>query len=1006
MPVCWYTTDERDRDLGVFIAYLAGAINEQFPGFGKCVQAALDSLSGDLFHDPTGAVGALVNEILEIDTSFAVVMDNYESLDGASSIQTFVNHLLQVLPSNCHLMLGSRALPDIPITRLVAKRQLVGLTAQDLRFSSQEIRNLLQLSQIEASESQAEAIAANSEGWITGILLLADLLRDETEAILLNANKANTETYSYLAGEVLNRQPPDVQHFLRTSAVLREMSPRLCRDVLQIKEPHGLLAEVERRNLFVTRFGRGGAATYRYHNLFRDLLHEQLRQRDPARYAELHLRAAKQFEQGSDVEETIYHYLAAESYPDAIVLMERVAMEWFTRGQVEALLRWAEALPEEVRAQAPRLSLYHSRSLTDRCAYEQARQALTHAEAGFAAREDATSLAKVHNQHATLALLEGRYKDAIAEAQTALGALSQDQVIERANAQRHIGRAYVRLGRLAEGIAQLQDALALFRQVSNPYMMVNLLQDLVSALTAQGHFDEASIHLNEALAIGRRLGAPTLLAGVLNNLGWLHYDRGEYRQALALYEEGLAAARRGSDLRQQAYISVGMADLYRDVGGYERAAPLYDVGWRIAQESEPGLAVYILVAQADMYRWQGDHAQARNLLEQARQLVQEKGLDFEERGLLPMTEGITLAESGELKAGLGLLSKAVHFLEQQRARRELARARFLLAKANLLAENKPQAIAELRRALDLADEIGTDQFAVVEGQQAKDLLRLGVTENLAACQSILERIEHLRAFREEQTRSIPGAADDATSRLEIYGLGEGRVVRDGQPVHPSEWQAAMAKELFFYILLHGPLERDVIGLVFWPDLSTRKMRNSFHTTLHRVRRAVGADAVVVEGGQYRLGDVNYWFDVEEFETLIERARLLPPQDWQAEDLRRRAVELYHGDFLPEAERVWCVLKRESLREMYLRTLIEIGQRHETRKEFEKAIGWYRRALEVDELDEDIHQRIIHCCSEAGRRSDALAQYRHCQDILKRELDIEPSAETRRLYEQIAGKRME
>jgi len=369
-----------------------------------------------------------------------------------------------------------------------------------------------------------------------------------------------------------------------------------------------------------------------------------------------------------------------------------------------------------------------------------------------------------------------------------------------------------------------------------------------------------------------------------------------------------------------------------------------------------------------------------------------------------MAEGITLAESGELKAGLGLLSKAVHFLEQQQALHELARARFLLAKASLLAENKPQAIAELRRALDLADEIGTDQFAVVEGQQAESLLRLGVAENLVACQSILERIEQLRAFREEQTRSIPGAADDAISRLEIYALGEGRVVRDSRPVHPSEWQAAMAKELFFYILIHGPLGRDAIGLVFWPDLSTKKMRNSFHTTLHRVRRAVGAEAVVVEGGQYHLGDVDYWFDVEEFETLIERARLLPPQDWQAEDLRRRAVALYRGDFLPEAERVWCAPKRESLREMYFRTLIEIGQRHETRKEFEKAIGWYRRALEMDELDEDVHRRIMHCYSEAGRRSDVLAQYRRCRDILRRELDIEPSAETRRLYEQIASKK--
>jgi len=348
IPVCWYTADERDRDLGAFVEYLVGAISERFPGFGKRARAALASPAGDFFHDPTAVVGELVNKMLEIDTPFVVVVDNYEALDGAFGIRTFVHRLLEVLPFNCHLMLGSRALPDVPVTRLVAKRQLVGLKDRDLRFDPQEIRDLLQLSQIEVSGAQAEAIAANSEGWITGVLLLADMLRDEARATLFGVGRVTAETYDYLAKEVLSRQPPDVQHFLRTSAVLREMSSRLCSEVLQIGGARALLAEIERRNLFVTRFGRGAAATYRYHNLFRDFLHEQLRQRDPARCAELHLRAAKRFERDNDVEEAVYHHLAAEDYPDATALMERVAIEWFTRGRVETLLRWAEALPEEV----------------------------------------------------------------------------------------------------------------------------------------------------------------------------------------------------------------------------------------------------------------------------------------------------------------------------------------------------------------------------------------------------------------------------------------------------------------------------------------------------------------------------------------------------------------------------------------------------------------------------------------------------------------------------------
>ncbi len=1009
VPICWYTADEQERDLGTFVAYLVGAIQERFPGFGKRTHATLASLTGDLFRDPADLVGELVNEMLEVDSPFVLVIDNYEALDGAFGIRTFIHRLLEVLPPNCHLMIGSRTLPAVPVTQLVAKRQLVGLADRDLRFTPEEIRDLLRLSQIEASESQVAALAAQSEGWITGVLLLADLLRDKAGAALLGAAgigvKLNApNAYDYLAREVLEHQPPDVQHFLRVSAVLREMSFYLCREILQIKEPRVLLAEVERRNLFITRFGKGGAAAYRYHNLFRDFLHEQLRQHDPALYANLHQRAAEHFARSDDIEEAVYHYLAAEYWAEAIALMEQVALEWFTRGRVETILHWTEALPEEARIQAPRLALYQSRVLTDRYDYAGARQALAYAEAGLTARPDlAPLLDRIHDQRAAIALFEGRYEDAIAEARVALEMMGEEaETVRRARTQRLIGRAHVGLGRLAEGVAQLRGALALFRQVGSSYDVVNSLQDLGTALADMGHSDESIACVSEALAIARRLGAPKLLSGVLNNLGWLHYARGEYREALALYEEALSAARGADDSQLQAYTSIGMADFYRDLGAYERAVPLYEAGWQIARESEPRLAFYILVAQTDMHRWQEDYPKALDLLAQARRLAEQRGLEFEKRGALPVAEGITLAESGEVEAGLQLLSEGARFLEQRQARREWARARFLLAKAHFLAGDKGRAIAELRRALALADEIGTCQFAAVEGRHAGDLLAFGIAEGVAGCRDLVAKIKQMRAFREEQERVSEEAVESAGGRLEIYALGEGRVVRDGRVVSPSEWQAAMAKELFFYILLYGPLERDAIGTVFWPDLPAKKVIESFHTTLYRMRRALGADAVVLDEGRYRLGDVDYWFDVEEFESLIERARLLPPGDWQAEDLWRRAAALYRGDFLPEVERLWCVPKRETLREMYIEALIGIGQCHEVRKEFEGAIDWYRRALAVDELREDVHRRIMHCYVKAGRRPEALAQYEQCRVILRQELGIEPAIETRKLAERIAA----
>ncbi|HEY75516.1 MAG TPA: tetratricopeptide repeat protein [Thermoflexia bacterium] len=1004
LPVCWYTVDERDRDLGTFINYLVGAIAERFPGFGERTLTTLEGVSSAIFRDPTPVAGALTNEIADLAVEFVLIVDNFEEIDGAYGLRGFLNRLLEVLPANCHLMIGSRVLPEVPVTRLVAQRQLVGLAGPDLRFTPGEIRDLLELSKIEISAEEAEALAANAEGWIMGVLLLAGLLRDRTPTALLASGRVTTETYEYLAQEVLNRQPPDVQYFLYTSSVLREMSVRLCRRALQIEDAGPFLAEVERRNLFVTRFGAGPKAVYRYHGLFRDFLHQRLRRQDPGRYAELHLLAARWFEREDDVEEAVYHYLAAEAYSEATSLMEQVAMEWFTRGRTETLLRWAESLPEHVKERAPRLMLFQSRLLTDQYDYEGAQRALAYAEAGFLARGDVASLAKVYNQRATLNLFTGHYQEAMQEARTALETAGERETIERANAQRHIGRAYIGLGRLSEGIAMLEQALALFREAGSLYDVFNLLQDLTLAFFTQGRLEEAASRLNEALAIARRLGAPAQLAGVLNNLGWLHYVRGEYREALALYEEGLAAARRGNVSWLQANVLVGMADLYRDIGAYDRAEPLYHAGWQIAWKSEPGLAFYILLARADMYRWRGQRTRAFALLGQARQMVEGEGLDLEKHGLLPLAEGILLVEDGQVEAGIDLLAKAIRFLERRGARREAARARFLLAKAFLRAGRQEEALGALEKALALAAEIGTDQSIVVEGQHAEDLLQLGVAEGLN-CQETLEKINRLRSFAVAWIRSAGPSEEkeEVGGRLEIYALGGGRVVRDGEEVSSSDWRAAMAKELFFYIVLNGPVERDAIGLVFWPDLPPKKMIDNFHSTLYRIRRAVGEGVIVVEEGRYRLGDVDYWFDVEEFEALVEQARLLPYHDWRAEDLWRRAVTLYQGDFLPEVSRLWCVPKREVLRQMYVEALIGVGRCHEARREWEEAIEWFRRALEVDRLREDVHRQIMLCYKEAGRRSEAIKQYHQCREILLSELGVEPSEETESLFWEIAGK---
>jgi len=59
-----------------------------------------------------------------------------------------------------------------------------------------------------------------------------------------------------------------------------------------------------------------------------------------------------------------------------------------------------------------------------------------------------------------------------------------------------------------------------------------------------------------------------------------------------------------------------------------------------------------------------------------------------------------------------------------------------------------------------------------------------------------------------------------------------------------------------------------------------------------------------------------------------------------------------------------------------------------------------RALGVDSYDERGHRGVMWCRARNNDRTGAVRQFRECARILRIELDVEPSAETRALYEAI------
>ena len=210
LPVCWYSLDALDQGILRFITHFLAAINQRFPSFGAHSNTALEAAS-QLSPDINRLVTVIVNDIYEhIPEHFLFVLDDYHLVSGQKEIETFINQLLREVSENCHLVLASRTLltlPDLPL--LAARLQVGGLGFEELAFQPAEIQSLLlQNHHITISDSTAQELTNETEGWITGLLLTTQTTWQDQSNRLRAANISGVGLYDYLAQQVLDQQQP------------------------------------------------------------------------------------------------------------------------------------------------------------------------------------------------------------------------------------------------------------------------------------------------------------------------------------------------------------------------------------------------------------------------------------------------------------------------------------------------------------------------------------------------------------------------------------------------------------------------------------------------------------------------------------------------------------------------------------------------------------------------------------------------------------------------------
>ena len=408
--VAWYALDPADDDPLPFISYLVASLMQALgplPGLVETAQLLRSAPETDLRR----VLPAVVNAMAGCDRECVIILDDYH-LISAPAIHSALAFLVEHLPENAHIAIGSRADPPLPLARLRARGRLVEIRADGLRFTADEaVLFLNQVMRLELSPALVTVLEARTEGWVAGLQLAALAMqaplaqaggddperRAAHEAFISSFSGGHRYLADYLLEEVFNGLPAQAQAFLLDTSILERMCAPLCDAVLGDSgwQSENILRQLEQGNLFVVALdnangssyansssyantpagiadGTGaasspgaassaGATWYRYHHLFRDFLQARLRKtalpRDSGagRIDGLHRAASEWLAAHTLLREAARHAFQTEGWEYAAAFVEQHSFTLIIYGEVSLIYEWCAAFPEEVMRAHPLL---------------------------------------------------------------------------------------------------------------------------------------------------------------------------------------------------------------------------------------------------------------------------------------------------------------------------------------------------------------------------------------------------------------------------------------------------------------------------------------------------------------------------------------------------------------------------------------------------------------------------------------------------------------------------
>lgn len=616
--VAWVALDAGDNDPVRFWRYIITACQRFEAAVGK---AALELLRASRRLPLEAALTAFINDLAQLERRCVVVLEDYHVITSPRISETLA-YLIDHLPVLLHVVILTRSDPPLPLARLRAHDDLYELHAVDLRFSTEETRAFLQQSlSFSLSPASIERLEERTEGWVTGLRLLALALQgrkdpQDLERMLATFSGSQRHILEYLVADVLSSQPESRQDFLLHTAFLNRLTSSLCDAVMGRNDSERVLEQLERANLFLLPLDDAGM-WYRYHALFAEAMqHEARRCLGEDFLRPLYDRASHWYEEHGLPAEAVEVALAARDFPRAAALVEGMIGPQNTSNGLQTFLRWMDQLPEEVLQTHPMLCLTQAVALlftldrSDPATMTLMQKPLDMAERYWRAEGDMFNLGEALALRSQAAWWQGDLFRAFDYARQALDLLPDQGGLWGAGAKLATGAEEEQAGRPFAARQIVLAGRTLFEAMGNPFGTRAALIMLASIYTQQGELRQAERFYQQILAEAAE--DPVDTATALVGLAKLSYEWNTLQEAEQRLIRALDICKRHAN----------------DIGKYHAEQVIL----------VPASLVLVCVLHA-----RGETVKARQLLEELVMLTQEHRWPYLHREVLACQARLALA---------------------------------------------------------------------------------------------------------------------------------------------------------------------------------------------------------------------------------------------------------------------------------------------------------------------------------------------------------------------------